>query len=1061
MGLIFLLAALGAVPSSYAQQGHLSFQHFSMEQGLPSNAISALLFDHEGYLWASTGNGLSRYDGYSFTTYKFDPRDPGSLNNNLCIALYEDHQNNIWVGTVEGGLNLFDRKAGKFTNYRPPQPAGRVETVLRAVSAICEDRYGYLWVGSSSGELRRFDKQTGEFSTWGADLRYRVQLGDAQPFDRINFLYPDSRGDLWIGNRSGLHRLILSEAGPSSPGPFQLQHYVHDDRDPASLSTREAQFAFEDHAGRFWVSTDSGLDLLDRSTARFSHYPVQHRWSNASDNFYGSMTEDNQDNLWFSSFDGIYRFDSARRSMEHIEHIPADPNSLHFVMGKLTRDKAGDIWVGGWGGIDKLDARQIPLAWWRHDPSDPFSIGEGHPWNVAADRDGTLWTVTGSGLESLDKNTGRFRHYRHEPSNPASLSDDRTSSVLVDSVGRIWVSTWKGTLDRLDPGTGRFIHYIGPNGKYKAVGTPQYHEMYLGPGGVLWIPESTTGVTALDYQRGKFTHFGHDALDPEGLSDWTVTSVCADDSGYLWIGHGSVATDRLDPRTGHCRHYQYQLSDPGSISNNYINAILNDHKGSLWFGTLGGGLCRYIQSTGKFTTYTEKDGLVDNEVNSIVSDGAGNLWLGTARGICRYSPGTGAFTNFDYQNAPQTDQSASLKGVGPDGRIYFSDGDPGLKSFDPSLLRPNLYIPPIVLTRFNLPGAVSPPGADTGEIRLRHDQNFFSFEFSALNYTASNRNQYAYMLEGLDKDWVYCGNHRVASYTNVPPGDYVFRVKGTNNSGFWNNQGAQVHIVISPPWWKTWWAWSLYSLMALSVVYFADRARKSALVEKARQRSLAAELEMQALRAQMNPHFIFNSLTSINRFILKSDTQAASDYLTRFSRLIRMVLNNSKQSFISLEDELDMLRLYLEMEKLRFKEAFLYRIEIDKYLDPATVQLPPLVLQPFVENAIWHGLMHKPGQGTLEIQIGVERDLLVIRITDDGVGRSVAGSSSGKSVRKQKSMGIDITRERLSLVNGGLDADGLKIIDLLGPDGEPAGTRVIVKIKARTSTAEQSTTEYG
>src|ERR1700734_2452696 len=182
MGLIFLLAALGAVPSSYAQQGRLSFQHFSMEQGLPSNAVSALLFDHEGYLWTSTRNGLSRYDGYSFTTYKFDPRDPGSLNNNLCIALYEDHQNNIWVGTVEGGLNRFDRKTGKFTNYRPPQPAGRVETVLRAVSAICEDKYGYLWVGSSSGELRRFDKQTGEFSTWGANPRYHAQLGNAQPF---------------------------------------------------------------------------------------------------------------------------------------------------------------------------------------------------------------------------------------------------------------------------------------------------------------------------------------------------------------------------------------------------------------------------------------------------------------------------------------------------------------------------------------------------------------------------------------------------------------------------------------------------------------------------------------------------------------------------------------------------------------------------------------------------------------------------------------------------------------------------------------------------------------
>jgi ligand-binding sensor domain-containing protein len=1056
ISLILLLHTLGGMNHSHAQPPRSGFEHFSMEQGLPSNDISNILFDHEGYLWATTQNGLSRYDGYTFSTYKFDPHDSGSLNNNLCIALYEDKAGNIWVGTIEGGINRFDRKTGKFINYRPPQPPGRFETVLRAVSVINEDKFGYFWIGSSSGELRRFDKATGRFSPSDIDLGYRVPPGDPRPFDRINCIYRDSRQDIWVCNRTGLHRLVLSPGKPFDTATVRIRHYRHDDRDTNSLSTQEAQCAFEDHAGRFWVSTDSGLDLLDRQTGHFTHYSMHHSTPNTNGKFYGSISEDNEHNLWVGSFDGIYRFDSAC-GFEHFQRIPDDPNSLHLSTCKLTIDKADNIWVNGWG-IDKLDTRQVPLTWLRHDPLDRYSITDRSVAKVCADRNGTLWIANGMGLEARDKKTGRFRHYVHDDADPASLSDNATSSVLEDEEGLIWVTSWKGTVDRLDPQTGRFTHYIGPRGKFKNVGIHQYHAMCLGPGGVLWIAEASSGVTALNYHTDKLTHFGHEATDPGGLSDWTATSVCTDDEGFIWVGHGSVATDRLDPRTGRCRHYQYRPADSNGISSNYVNAILNDHRGSLWLGTLGGGLCRYQESTGLFRTYTEKDGLLDNDVNSILQDDAGNIWLGTAKGICRYTQATNAFTNFDYLNAPRNDQSASLRGKGPDGSLFFIDGDPGLKSFDPSRLHPNRYIPPIVLTRFNLLDGAQPFAADTGEIRLRHDQNFFSFEFSALNYTAARRNQYAYMLEGLDKNWVFCRNRHVATYTNIPPGEYTFRVIGSNNSGLWNNDGITLHLVVSPPWWRTWWAWTLYALGALAIVFFLDRKRKRSLVEKARQRNLAKELEMQALRAQMNPHFIFNSLTSINKFILKSDTLAASDYLTRFSRLIRMVLNNSKRSFISLEDELDMLRLYLDMEKLRFKETFTYQIRIDEAVDPAAVFLPPLVFQPFVENAIWHGLMPRQRQGMLDIKLRKENDVLIIVITDNGVGRGVAGALTGKSARKQKSMGIDITKQRLSLVNGGGDADGLTIVDLFGPHGEPTGTRVIVRIKARTAVGEESYT---
>jgi len=1051
IGFFLLFYTLAGSATSYAQPPVLRFEHLAMEQGLPSNHVFNILFDHKGYLWATTDDGLCRYDGYTFTNYKFDPHDPGSLNDNLDFTLFEDHEGNIWVSTAEGGINEFNRNTEKFTNYRPPQPPGRFETVLRAVSAINEDEQGYLWVGSYSGELRRFDKQTGKFSPYDYDLGYRVRPGDFRPFDRINSIYRDSHGILWVANRTGLHELTTTPGKPFDPSTVHIRNYIHDPHDSNSISGVQVMGVYEDHAGHLWVSTDSALDLLDRKTGHFEHYRLNRRIGNSYGNFFGNMVEDQDNNLWIDSYDGIDRLDSARRHFEHFDHVPGDPNSLTQYPGHhLAIDKGGNIWVAG-GGIDKLDPHQVPLAWYQLDKGDSRLEPGTYVGGICEDHTGTIWLATDSCLEALDKKTGQIRRYRHNPKDPASLADDMTGSVLEDEEGMIWVACEDGILDRLDPRTGRFTHYIGPQGKFRDLEPHWYNKIYQDPKGVIWIAESSSGVMALDYKTNRITHYGHDPNDPGGISDWVATAVCADDQGYIWIGHASVATDRLDPRTGRCQHFQYHFGDSTGISSNLVNAIINDHHGSLWLGTHGGGLCRYDESTGKFTTYTEKNGLLDNNINSIIEDNTGNLWLGTSRGICKFAPDKGDFMNFDYPNPPRYNQSVRLCCKDHNGLLYFKDAYDGFKVFNPADLRPNPYIPPIVITRFNLFDWAKPIEGDSGTIRLGHDQNFFSFEFSALNYTASRRNQYAYMLDGVDKDWVYSGTRRVAAYTNVAPGNYTFRVRASNNDGRWNNTGIALNIVISPPWWRTLWALTLYVLIAVAAFVFIDRARKRRLVEKERQHNLAKELEMQALRAQMNPHFIFNSLTSINRFILKSDTLAASDYLTRFSRLIRMVLSNSKRRFIPLEEELEMVRLYLEMEKLRFKEAFAYDIGISGDVDPAAIFIPPLIFQPFVENAIWHGLMHKQGQGRLDIGLAMENDLLVITITDNGVGRGFAGVATSKSAQKQKSMGIDITKQRLSIVNCDVAANGLEIIDLFDRQGNPAGTTVVVRIRARAA----------
>jgi ligand-binding sensor domain-containing protein len=1049
---LFAAALLGS-PLLFAQPPGLAFEHLTMEQGLPSNAINGILIDHKGYLWVATMAGLCRYNGYNFVTYKFDPHDPSSLDQNVTLSLFEDEKGDIWVGNIEGGINRFDRNTEKFIRYRPPQPPTRFEPVLRSVSAMNEDKKGYYWVSSFSGELRRFDMAAGRFSNFDYSLDYHPLPGDLRPFDLISCIYRDSHHDLWIGNKSGLHLLVLGTGRPFDPGSASFRHFVHDPADTSSLDGTEVWSVLEDHTGSLWVSTETALNRLDRKTGRFIHYrhdpAITGSFNGGS---YGNMVEDTAGYLWIPTVKGVDRLDPQRQHFDHFMPEPGNINSIRSAYKcHLAIDKAGALWIGG-NGIDRLDPLEVPIATYQDDYPGKNVTWSSNPGAVCEDQTGIVWVANSYSLDALDRHTGHFTHYRHDPAIPWSLSATPVKALLRDDEGMIWVASWAGTLDRLDPRTGRFTHYIGPDGRFKNVDRHNYHVLYQDRRGVLWIGEDGSGVTELDYKKGVITHFSHVPDDPDGLSDYQTNCVCEDQQGFLWIGHGSVATDRLDPRTGRFRHYRYDPANPAGISSNCVNVIAKDRRGNLWFGTTGGGLCRYNDSTDGFTTYTEKDGLRDNNVNSIIEDDAGNLWLGTGQGICRFDPRTAKFTDFNYPNSPVDNRMIMLSGRTHDGRLWFSNGNPSVNNFDPAAFRPNTYVPPIVITRFNLFDWNKPGGDQLASVDLPYNQNFFSFEFSALDYTDPKKNQYAYELEGIDKDWVYCGTRRVASYTDIAPGNYIFRVKGSNNEGVWNNKGAFMQVTIHPPWWRTWWAYAAYILAFLLGWYYFERRQQKRLIAKERERGKARELEMQALRAQMNPHFIFNSLTSINRFILRNDRLAASDYLTRFSRLIRMVLSHSRLMLIPLDDELDMLRLYLDMEKLRFKEAFDYQIDAGDDADRENILIPPMLFQPFVENAIWHGLMHKPEPGRLDILLRVDGDILTCTITDNGVGRAVAAAASSKSAQKRKSMGIDITQQRLNIINGPADnGHGLEIEDLYDGQGTAAGTRVTIRMHTRTS----------
>jgi hypothetical protein len=334
-------------------------------------------------------------------------------------------------------------------------------------------------------------------------------------------------------------------------------------------------------------------------------------------------------------------------------------------------------------------------------------------------------------------------------------------------------------------------------------------------------------------------------------------------------------------------------------------------------------------------------------------------------------------------------------------------------------------------------------------ITLPYDQNFLSFEVAALTFHNSELNSYAYMLEGYDEDWNYTGARRYGSYTGVKPGKYTLRIKASNDDNVWNEKGLFLNIVITPPFWQQWWFYALVCLAVAGIAYAIYRNRVNIIREREKTKTefnkKVAEIEMTALRAQMNPHFLFNCLNSINRYVLMSDQMTASEYLTRFAKLIRLILDNSKQDYVSLEDELEALDLYMQMESLRFEQCFIYNITVSDDINTRSLQVPPLLLQPFVENAIWHGLMNKEGQGHISITVEELEELLHITIEDDGVGREKAREYRASQAVKRKSHGLQITTDRINILNKLNHSNArVQIIDLYDEERTPCGTKVII-----------------
>jgi ligand-binding sensor domain-containing protein/signal transduction histidine kinase len=1019
----------------FAQNKDIKFDRLSLEQGLSQSSITGILQDRHGFMWFGTQEGVNKYDGYGFTVFKYDPHNSSALADNWVTAMCEDRTGTLWIGTHAGGLNKFNPGRKTFTHYRH-NPQDSTSLSYDFVTAICEDRSGALWVGTRGGGLNEFDRITGVFRHFRPSRTDSTSLSDAL----VTALYVDRSGTLWVGTASGgLNRFDRDQRA--------FMHYRHDPSRANSLSDNFVTAICETADSALWIGTArGGLNKLDRRTNTFTRYCHNPEDRNSlSSNVIHRLYESDSaaaSVLWIGTDGGLNQFDPRSGVFTCYRNIPNDPHSLSSdKVLAICEDRSGILWIGTEGGsLNKLDRKKERFAHYAGDPANPNSLRDPIVWAICEDPSAAgrlLWIGTKDrGLTKFDRRTRSFKHYTHDAANANSLSHNRVKAIYADpdDAGRfLWIGTNDG-LDKFDTREERFTHYrYDPRNPY-SLSSNSVSVIYEDGVGILWIG-TANGLNKLDRRKGIFTRYIRDPENPKSLGNNRVLSLEEDRWGTLWIGTRN-GVYRFDRQTEAFTAYLHDPTHPNSLSHDMIDAIYCDQAGHLWLGTFGGGLNRLIPSAPlsaintdeekkvAFSCFTEKDGLSNNVVYGILGDAKGHLWLSTNRGLSRFDPVTQTFKNYDPTDGLQSYEfNAGAYHMSSRGEMFFG-GINGFNSFFPDSLKDNAHVPAVILTafkKFDKAVEFDRDIADLEEIELSADDDFFAFEFVALDYTNPQNHRYAYMLAGFDRDWIYCGARRYASYTNLNPGKYVFRVKGSNNDGVWNETGVAVAVVIRPPFWQTWW-FSFLSIGCLIVgAAFSHQYRLRYKIKRLLEIERVRALENERVRQQVADDFhdeLGQKLTNMTLFaeILKRHLNGISPESANYLDKIRETSKNLSvgvRNFIwALDPEQDSLydlAIYLKDsgDEIFDKTGVDFRVN---GISPALedIKLPmnwrrhlTLIFKEGMNNVLKHAACKN-----VTLEMIMKHDNLFISLTDDGKGFNGKGGhgTNGESGRGLSSM---------------------------------------------------------
>ncbi len=1009
-------------PHVRSQAPEVRFTHLSAEKGLSQSTVNAIVQDRRGFMWFGTQDGLNRYDGFEFTVFRNNPSDTSSISDNYIWCLLEDPEGSLWAGTQNGGAVRLRGDGRTFTRYIHDPADGR-SLSSNAVTALCETSQGELWLGTWGGGLDRFSGGGFEHFT---ETR---EPGSAIPNNFIRCLAEDRSGTLWIGTWGGGLAAYDGHTG-------RFRQFRHNAADPRSLSGDLVSSLQIDADGVLWVGTfDQGLNRYDAARGDFTIFRnIPGRPGTLSSNNVVALCEDRERFLWAGTRDGgVNRYDPRTGTFTAYRRNQGDPSAPGSDrISSLFVDPTGGIWVGtNDAGVDHYDPEAPKFRNRILDASGSADLRGTVVRAILEDSRGDIWVGTGStGLERYERSTGMHVHFGHTPGQAGSIAGDAVMALCEDRRGRIWVGMDGGGLDRFDRVNNTFIHYWAGEKRKRRVSGKSVMSIYQDSGGELLVGMSGAGVDIYDPTRDRFVPFETAFGLSERIGD-NIWSIREDRKNRLWFGTWGEGLCMVDRESGAVKRYRYIPGDSSSPGNNTVWSIFEDGKGLLWCGTWGGGLNMFNPSTDRFVRYTERDGLPNNVVYGVLPDDRGNLWMSTNKGLTKFDPAAISFTSFDHRDGLQGDefnQGAYCRGR--TGLLYFG-GINGLSSFQPDSIRPNPHVPPVVLTRFRVFDreiAFAKPLSDVGRVPLDYDENFISFEFAALSYAEPEKNQYAYKLEGIDRNWIYSGSRRYAAYTHLPGGTYTFRVKGSNNDGLWNEQGASLEIDISQPFWRRGWF--------VSLVVFGLGLSAFALIRY----RLAKAVEMERLRTSIASDLhdeLASNLSSIAMFsnILQNASAGSGHLDGEHQQLLGRISTLSQESVTSIRDIIWAINPKSESLSdllVRTKDHFLPLCRVAgivlRFTDPAQGALPGKNLKPgerkeiwlFLKEAITNAIRHSKC-GTLEVAYAYAGGVLSINVTDDGSGFTPSSESSGNGLH---TMNLRAARLRGSLVITSSEGNG-------------------------------------
>jgi signal transduction histidine kinase/ligand-binding sensor domain-containing protein len=997
---VFLLSYTG-VSYTEAQSKYLKFNHLTVRDGLSSNRIRCIYRDSKDYLWLGTDVGLDRYDSYEVKKYRHDDSIPGSFSSDIMTCIFEDRNKNLWFGTIDG-LNLFNRSLDKFTVYKNNSSENSLNGNF--VTGLVEDRDGTLWIVTGGNCLNKWDPLSETFIRF--PFARQIEDLSVRP-SRMAAI--DSKGLIWIGSL---------EAGLTSFDPQTGLFTRFEDHSP-DYDAYSFKNLYIDKQDKIWVATDGmGFFSFDPVSKVFEHFSDTGDGRGTNLNFVLDITpEDDRFLLLAVDQGGINRFDKLSKTFEYIMKTDSDETGLNNNgIFCFHRDKQGILWIGtSGGGINYYNPEKEKFKLFTHSHNQRGSLSYDFTGNFFEDHEGMIWIGTdGGGLDVYDPCTGAFKNFKYDPANPYSISGNVIRGVAEDKDHNMWVGTWGAGLNRYDRKTGRFIRYTNDPEDPTSISDKTIWSLFIDHKNTLWVSIYNVGIDIFDPKRGVTKRFRHDQDDPTSLSGQNCWFFYEDHENQMWMCTQN-GLDLFDRQTETFRVFNFPDND--------IPAVFKDSKGRLWVGSNTEGLYLCDEKGTIIKKYDVTNILPGNRIHAITQDNRGLIWISGNQGLSRLDPESQVIRNYTKEDGLQGDQfyqQSFLKTAS--GELYFG-GYNGFNSFFPDSLRDNAFVPPVYLTDFQIFN--KPVVAETGtafpvhiseakEITLKWDQSVFSFAFAAINYNHPHKNQYAYILNGFEKEWNYTDAHRrYVTYTNLDPGEYTFKVKASNNDGVWNENGVSLKIIILPPWWNTLW----FRIITVVLVILIFTSIMLLRVRQLKKQKMLLEMtvalktsELNELNASKDKFFSiiahdlknpFNTIIGFSEMLKEAVLSKNAETIYKYASMIN---SSSVQTFRLLENLLDWAgsqrgKISVTIEKINVSELTTEEIAmVDDMAGRKKIEIECLIpeslyimtdknlLRTILRNLITNAVKFTHKKGRITIKARDIKDHLEISVSDNGIG---------------------------------------------------------------------------